>query len=113
MTKCYDAVFAPQLFDPFLRVSTANAFEKKWNKNHPWVLANMAHAAYHDSEKTETLMTKFGATTVRCYDRAGAQAYLAVWPDKAILSFRGSQPRERRDPVVAAPIAKLAGASWD
>lgn len=111
MSKSYDAVFAPQKFEPFPRVTTANAFEKKWNKNQPWVLANMAHTAYHDSDKVTALTTKLGATTVCCYDRQGAQAFLAVWPDKAILSFRGSQPRERNDPVAGKRAIKLASAS--
>jgi triacylglycerol lipase len=110
VTKSYDAVFAPQKFEPFPRVSTANAFEKKWDKNKPWVLANMAHTAYHDSDRIKGLMTKLGATAVCCYDQDGAQAFLAVWPDKAILSFRGSQPRERNDPVAGKRAVKLAGA---
>lgn len=106
MTKSYDAVFSPQLFEPFPRVSTANAFEKKWEKNPAWVLANMAHAAYHDSEKIEKLMAKFGTVRTCYYNRNGAQGFLAVWPDKAILSFRGSQPRERDDPVVEPLLVK-------
>ena len=36
------------------------------------------------------------AKKVCFYDKDGAQAFLAVWDDKAILSFRGSQPLEER-----------------
>jgi hypothetical protein len=95
LKKSLDAVFSPQLFDPFPRVSSPAKFESKWAARRPWVLSNMAHAAYHDRDKVEKLMTGLGAKTICSYDKASAQAYLVVWPDKAILAFRGSQPYER------------------
>ena len=41
-------------------------------------------------------MKKFGAEETRVYDVDGAQAFLAVWPNKAVLAFRGTQPREKQ-----------------
>ncbi|WP_282605478.1 lipase family protein [Pelagibius sp. Alg239-R121] len=95
MEKSFKAVFSPQLFDPFPGVQDGPSFEESWRSNRPWVLSNLAHAAYLDRDKIEDLMAGLGVATTLCYDRSGAQAFLAVWPDKAVLSFRGSQPRER------------------
>ncbi len=54
----------------------------------------MAHTAYLDDAEITDLMVTFGAMTTRVYDEAGAQAFLAVWPDRAVLSFRGTQLHE-------------------
>lgn len=41
-------------------------------------------------------MTKLGANNVFYYDYDGAQAFLSIWEDKAILAFRGTQPNENK-----------------
>lgn len=96
MGKSFDAVFFPHKFTPFPMVSDHNDLAHKWKTNRPWVLANMAHAAYLSKMKVEKLMGMLGARTTSFYDKDGAQAFLAAWPDRAILAFRGSQPREEQ-----------------
>lgn len=87
------AVFFPNEFEPFPGW-TGEDLTTRWTANPPWVLAHMAHAAYHAKSKVKAVLGRLGATEVRFYDRDGAQAFLAAWPDKAILAFRGSEPRE-------------------
>ncbi len=96
MGKSFKAVFNPELFPPMPQVRDPSDFERKWAVNSPAVLANMAHAAYLDPAPLTELIERLGARKPFIYDRRGAQAFLAVWPDKAILGFRGSQARERR-----------------
>lgn len=94
MLMSFEAVFSPQLFEAFPNVPDAATFEKLWTRNRPWVLSNMAHAAYYDSRKFKNLMNSLGAGAVHAYDRFGAQAFLVEWSGKSILTFRGSQPIE-------------------
>lgn len=91
--KSLRAVFFPNEFEPFPGW-TREDLTTRWTANPPWVLAHMAHAAYHAKSKVTAVLGRLGATEVRFYDRDGAQAFLAAWPDKAILAFRGSEPRE-------------------
>jgi triacylglycerol lipase len=101
MDKSFKAVFSPQKFIPFPSVSNGTEFKHQWQTNRPWVLSNMSHAAYLDEAEVLRLMRILGATNTFAYDHDGAQAFLAVWPDKAILAFRGSQPQENQ------PTAKI------
>ena len=94
MKKSLDAVFFPEKVEPFLNVAGKEDFEQLWLTNRPWVLSNIAHAAYHHQKNVQNLMDRFGANRTSFYDRKGAQAFLSIWPDKAILSFRGTQPIE-------------------
>ncbi len=96
MGKSFKAVFHPEQFPPMPKVRNLSDFERKWVINRPAVLANMAHAAYLDSNKLTELIERLGASKPFIFDHEGAQAFLAVWSDKAILAFRGSQPKERR-----------------
>ena len=75
--KLIRAVTNPDEFEPFPLVGDAATFEKCWNENRPWVLANLAHAAYHPHEKIEKLLVAFGAKTIRFHDE---RACLAVSP---------------------------------
>jgi|GEM_PF-2335296 len=93
--KSFKAVTNPEKFKPFPTIETLGDFEGVWKKNRPWVLANLSHAAYHSPKTIGSLMKRFGATDIRTYDVRGAQAFLAVWPDKAVLAFRGTQPTEK------------------
>ena len=98
--KLIRAVTNPDEFEPFPLVGDAATFEKCWNENRPWVLANLAHAAYHPHEKIEKLLVAFGAKTIRFHDE---RACLAVWPDRAVLTFRGTKLDERRSLAPGIP----------
>ena len=112
MPKSLRAVFFPNEFEPFPGWTAAD-LTMRWSANPPWVLANMAHAAYHAESKVRAVLGRLGATDVRFYDRDGAQAFLAAWPDKAILAFRGSEPRET-SAAATAPGLRLSPslAAW-
>ncbi len=78
-----------------------------------WVLSNLSHAAYYDKGKLcKNLVPILGMSTpcyyakekprlskgekaevsvIRIYDEGTAQGFLMVWPDKAVLSFRGTE----------------------
>ncbi len=70
-----------------------------------WVLSNMSHTAYLDESEVRRLMNTLEVKSTFIYDNDGAQAFLAVWSDKAILAFRGSQPRENHP--TAKPLNAL------
>jgi predicted lipase len=97
-----DGVLNPKNYAPFEKVPDKAAFEAAWEKNQAWVFANMAHAAYCDKEYLEELLGNFGAS-IKFYqsntDRHGVtrgrEAFLAIWPDKAILSFRGTEAADK------------------
>jgi len=93
ISKSLSAVFSPQKYTPAFIDSGETDCEKLWQKNHVWFLSNMAHIAYFDEETIKTFMAPLSATTF-FHNIDGAQALLAVWEDRAILSFRGSQPLE-------------------
>ncbi len=67
---------------------------KLWESNLPWLLANMAHLAYFDEATIHELMEPFKAERIAFLEKDGAQAFMVLWDDRAILSFRGSQPLE-------------------
>lgn len=93
MSKSLEAVFSPHKFFPSLIDSDIDPNELWQNKPH-WFLSNMAHIAYFNKNKIKTFLKKLGATKTFYYDKNGAQAFLSIWEDKAILSFRGTQPIE-------------------
>lgn len=97
--RTLDAVFHPDAFPPFAMVPSLNEteFERHWKTNPPWILANLAHAAYHPGKTIMELMIRCGARVCHVYDQNGASAFLAIWHDKAILSFRGTQAQSTED----------------
>ncbi len=95
-SKTLQAVIHPEKFPPFPLVMTPQDFEECWYTNRVWVLANMCHTAYHSQNTIFLLMEKFGAKETRIYERDGAQAFLAIWPNQAILTFRGTQALEKK-----------------
>jgi hypothetical protein len=97
--RSMDAVFHPDAFAPFAQAPniTAVQFERLWRENPAWILANLAHAAYHPEKAVIAMMTRCGAKSCRVYDQDGASAFLAIWPDKAVLSFRGTQAQSSED----------------
>lgn len=92
--KSFDVVFHPEKFPPMPKVRDLAGFNQKWIVNRAAVLANMAHAAYLDETKLEELINRLGTNDLYFFNKCGAQAFLAVWPDKAVLAFRGSQLKE-------------------
>ena len=40
---------------------------RAWRENRPWVLANLAHTAYHDDETIGRLMDAMGAQATEIY----------------------------------------------
>ncbi len=89
------AVTHPDEFEPFKQLDSATEFDERWAANAPWVLANLAHAAYHPRETIERLLERCGASSVHVYQELHAQGFLAVWPDKAVLAFRGTKLETR------------------
>lgn len=117
--RSIDAVLNPKAYTPFPGITTAPMFERAWQDNPMWVLANMAHAAYCARDEMEVFFRDLGATTRFYASRdtpgpviRGRQAFLAAWPDRAILSFRGTEAAERiriRTPTVLRVAAQKFG----
>jgi hypothetical protein len=94
--KSLRAVFNPEVFPACQGLADDRAFNRAWRENRPWVLANLAHAAYHGDATIHRLMGALGAHTTDIYETGGAKAFLSVWPERAVLSFRGTQPNVAR-----------------
>lgn len=100
--RTLDAVVNPKSYPPFSKIPDAVAFEEAWKSNPDWIFANMAHAAYCDREYLEKLFDNFGAG-IKFYESKpdehgiirGREAFLAIWDDKAILSFRGTEADDK------------------
>ena len=107
MAKSLRAVFFPNEFEPFPNWTAAD-LAARWKTNPHWVLAHMAHTAYHPEPKVREVLGRLGATA-RFYDHDGAQAILGTWPDKAILAFRGSEPRETGEGTRVADLVRRIG----
>ena len=93
MSKSFEAVFSPHKFVPSIIKSNMD-FEKLWKSNPDFIFSNLSHIAYFHADKVNKFMTQLGANETFFYDVNGAQAFLSIWDDKAILSFRGTQPIE-------------------
>lgn len=93
MSKSFLAVLSPHKFTPAI-IDDERDFEYFWHSNKRWVFSNLSHIAYFREEKIKHFMNELGADTTYFYDHDGAQAFLSIWDDKAILSFRGTQPVE-------------------
>jgi len=95
MSKSFEAVVYPQNFTPSI-ISKEIDFEQSWKTNKPWVLSNLSHIAYFKKNKIIEFMEELGATQTFFYDSKGAQAFLSLWKNKAILTFRGTQTSEKK-----------------
>ncbi len=108
--KTIEAVLHPERYTAFVGIEDPDAFERAWETNKPWVLANLAHAAYFDEDKLCALLAPFlraanpceptatpGPPRLHVYSNDGSQGYLAVWPDKAVLVFRGTEVHSHTD----------------
>ena len=69
-------------------------FELLWGTKKSFLLSSMAHISYFHEIKIKSYLSQLGAEKVIFYDIDGAQAFLSLWENKAILSFRGTQPIE-------------------
>lgn len=100
MSKQFQKVISPHKFIPAIIENEIN-FEQIWSNNKPWVFSNLSHIAYFQQDKIIEFMDKLGAIKTIFYDHEGAQAYLALWEDKAVLVFRGTQsveyPKKKRE----------------
>ncbi len=118
-SRSLDAVLHPEKYPVFIGVNTQQEFEDSWTNNRMWVLSNLSHAAYYDKEKLYKTLAPFlgiaspgtpeertDAPLFRFYDVESAQGFLAVWPDKAVLSFRGTESDQLDDIVADASLLK-------
>lgn len=100
--RTIDGVVNPKNYQPFLCIENRADFEAAWSGNQDWIFANMAHAAYCDHEYLKELFENFGANFKFYQSKPdefgiirGRQAFLAIWGDKAILSFRGTESDDK------------------
>lgn len=93
MSKSLESVFSPHKFTPLL-ISKNLDFEQVWQSVPEFIFSNLSHIAYFNEKKVKDFMTQLGAKDTFFYDVDGSQAFLSIWNDKAILSFRGTQPIE-------------------
>jgi len=96
MTKSFEAVLSPHKFTPAIIDNNIN-FEQQWQTNRAWIFSSLSHIAYFQNKDITCFMEKLGANNTFFYNVGGAQAFLSIWDDKAILSFRGTQPVEHPD----------------
>jgi len=96
--RTIDGVVNPKNYQPFLAIEDSVDFEVAWKDKPDWIFANMAHAAYCDREYLRVLFESFGANFKFYQSKPdefgitrGREAFLAIWDDKAILSFRGTE----------------------
>ncbi len=65
-----------------------------WHSNQKLALSSLSHIAYFHESELKAFTKQLGASDTFYYDHKGAQAFLSSWDDKAILTFRGTQPIE-------------------
>ncbi len=116
--RTIDAVLNPKHYAPFPHIKTAEDFHHRWQTNPMGILASVAHAAYCEPADMQRCFHGFGADT-RFYESGaengpvirGRQAFLALWPDKAIVAFRGTEGTEtirfKTPQALQAAIKKL------
>lgn len=118
--RTIDGLVNPKNYPPFSKIPDRAAFDAAWVNRPDWILANMAHAAYHDKKYLEELFEGFGARIKFYQSKAdrhgivrGREAYLAIWEDKAILSFRGTEADDKLKLKLREneKIARLTGVS--
>ncbi len=109
MSKSFAAVFHPERFPLMPKIRDLEDFNQKWVENRAAILAHMSHAAYLKETELKEHINSLGVRSLYLFDKHGAQAFLAVWPDKAILAFRGSQLKENLSDSRANSFDKLFG----
>jgi len=99
--RTLDAVLHPNRYAPFAGIADRATFEMVWQHNRDLIFAHCSHAAYFDGDALTGIFSPFGAE-ITYYDsgadtfgwKRGSQGFLASWPDRAILAFRGTEPDE-------------------
>jgi hypothetical protein len=100
--RTISAVVRPNKYPAFSKIPDKTSFNSVWENNPDAILANMAHAAYHDESYLVELLDDFGAS-IKFYESLpdkiglvrGREAFLAIWADKAILAFRGTEANDK------------------
>ena len=93
MSKSFGSVFSPHKFIPSI-IENNMDFEHLWEANQDFVFSSLSHIAYFNELKVKAFMKQLSANETHFYDEDGAQAFMSLWDDKAILAFRGTQPIE-------------------
>jgi len=119
--RSVDAVVSPQKFTAFEEICDSNCFDDAWKSNPAWMLSNFSHVAYYEKDRLCRVLVRFVDTTASCpsvgnddkppliriYDKGSAQGFLVVWPDKAVLSFRGTEPTKLQDIAADSRLYKV------
>ena len=94
MSKLADSVFFPDRFTPQV-IAQQVSVEQVWQDNQALFFSSLSHIAYFDDHKIVQFSHQLKAEKCFCYNHNGAQAFLSIWNDKAVLAFRGTQPMEK------------------
>ncbi len=106
--RSVDAVQNPQKYNAFEEICDSVCFNEAWVSNPTWMLSNFSHTAYYGKTKLCETLVKFVDTTASCpsmsandkapliriYDEGAAHGFLVVWPEKAVLTFRGTESKK-------------------
>ncbi len=109
--RSVDAVKNPYKYVAFEDICDSDCFNDAWVSNPTWMLSNFSHLAYYEKDILCSTLVKFVDTTASCpsvdkndqapliriYNESSDQGYLVVWPEKAVLTFKGTQPKELKD----------------
>lgn len=93
MNKSFEAVSSPHKFIPSI-IKNSMDFEHLWQTKQAFIFSSLSHIAYFNKIKVKNFMETLGAKKTVVYDHKKAQAFLSIWENKAILTFRGTQPIE-------------------
>ena len=93
MNKSFEAVSSPHKFIPSI-IKDSMDFEHLWQTKPAFIFSSLSHIAYFNKVKIKAFMETLGAINTLCYNYDGAQAFLSIWENKAVLTFRGTQPIE-------------------
>lgn len=100
--RTINAVVNPRDYAPFSKIPDKKTFNETWESKPDAILANIAHAAYHEESYLKELFEKFEAT-IKFYKSEpdtlglvrGREAFMGIWKDKAILAFRGTEGNQK------------------
>jgi hypothetical protein len=123
--RSVDEVMNPQKFTAFEEICDSQCFDDAWKSNPEWMLSNFSHLAYYDEDNLCRTLVKFVDTKASCpsvdsndqaplirtYNVGSAQGYLVVWPDKAVLTFRGTESKKLKDILADTRLYKVAEGS--
>ncbi len=99
--RTLDAVLHPKKYAPFSDIPDRAAFEAAWQNHRDLIFAHCSHAAYFDGDALKAIFQPFGAEII-FYEsgvtphgwKHGSQGFLAIWDDRAVAAFRGTEPDE-------------------